>query len=899
MRIFWLGMHRVLVQTELPQLRELGFEVFCPAYRRQPYLGRAQDQSAQYGFDADQPTTLPRDVFDRLGSFNFFYNQIPSSIGELLNTYFDAVIVTINADWLGEILRVYRGKVIYRVYGETRLVSQMLWQNGAAELAAGRDNFWYVPHTQHIALYEHAWLRDRMAVVPYHVTADVMALKDTWSGPTNGSPEIMMSCANIDNMYFRTHYVWLKQNFTDQRFRFYGVQLRRVTDPQVVGTVPRAELLRAMQRCAGFLYSYRDPNLCYLPPIETMIIGGPVIYLSGSLLDRYFNGRTPGYAKDPEEAHRKAQMLLRGDLEFAREVIASQDEVRRRYTPEFVRPLFAQTMSDLLREGRNEASPIIAAPGASGSRKRVYVLFHQDYDAATRFRDGVASHSEGIARVMRTFARGLIERTTCEVVVTTRAGYAMQVLSFFRDDEDARYIKIQTIDALEIKRPYSDGWLGRCQLGMQRIREFQYARLPDRLSMLGALGGSPDAPTLLGHTEEWFAERLPRSRRGRVAMLLSIAAGTVPFLVTRTLLRLVKRTAVAPVRWLATRVRFQLRMYKENFGFLLAGLPSRIDADPSALAVVVPHYSVFPEAVLIKTPMIVYIPDHIPHFYHDTGMFPGEGRAATIGRMIARRAKYVFTNSQYSAGYLPDTWLRVPPEKIRIFPLPRLNESSRRIEIDESPLLLKITKDLRGRRFIFYPTQNRPNKNLSLLVRVFAALLAEGRDLALVLTGSIAGLGVVGELFEQDDLRELILSASGATDAELRWLYENCACLCLTSGLEGNFPPQINEALHYGAPVVATRLPMITEMLAEQADSLLLCRPGDPDDFVAKVAVALDRRKFVLHRQKVAHRILAERSSFELFAEGVGSMIGNIDSSVVRAVPHIEGQRSSAFAAAK
>jgi len=40
-RIFWLGMHKLLVTTELNRLRMLGYEVFNP-----PYLSSIIDQSA-------------------------------------------------------------------------------------------------------------------------------------------------------------------------------------------------------------------------------------------------------------------------------------------------------------------------------------------------------------------------------------------------------------------------------------------------------------------------------------------------------------------------------------------------------------------------------------------------------------------------------------------------------------------------------------------------------------------------------------------------------------------------------------------------------------------------------------------------------------------------------------
>src|SRR5205823_5769956 len=108
-RIFWLGAHQLLVNTELARLRQLGYEVFNP-----PYLSHVLDQSALTSWNRGQPSTLPPDVFERLASYNFFYNTLDPEIADILNDYFDAVIVTIVARWVMEILRVFRGPILFR-----------------------------------------------------------------------------------------------------------------------------------------------------------------------------------------------------------------------------------------------------------------------------------------------------------------------------------------------------------------------------------------------------------------------------------------------------------------------------------------------------------------------------------------------------------------------------------------------------------------------------------------------------------------------------------------------------------------------------------------------------------------------------------------------------------------
>ena len=87
--------------------------------------------------------------------------------------------------------------------------------------------------------------------------------------------------------------------------------------------------------------------------------------------------------------------------------------------------------------------------------------------------------------------------------------------------------------------------------------------------------------------------------------------------------------------------------------------------------------------------------------------------------------------------------------------------------------------------------------------------------------------------------------------------------LCLTSTLEGNFPPQVREALEYGTPVVATRIAPIVEALGDVAADLLLCAPLDLADFCTNLTQALKHPADILARQErvvSALRAVATRS---------------------------------------
>ncbi|MBL7669083.1 MAG: hypothetical protein JNM39_01235 [Bdellovibrionaceae bacterium] len=344
MRVFWFGMHKILIQTELPRLRSLGFEVFCPPCHNR----NAEHQSAGNGWTADQPTTLTPEIFKTLSEFDFFEETMTPQIVKILNQFFDCVIVTIDATWLLQVLRNFRGKIVYRTYGHVLNVSKYLFDLGAFRAIVERNNFFYLPHALECGIQDDSWLRERMIVVPYCVTDAVLSNLDRWS-PSRS--EIMISCPNILNSFFYEHFKYLKKYFSATYFKYYGVQSPSTSDPNLVGTLPYDEVLKSYREAAGFLYTYKNPTVCFLPPVEMMITGGPVLYMAGSLLDRYFGLMAPGRVNSEQEAVSLCERLLSGDSELIASLLETQKAVRARYMPEFVWPIFDRAFLQILSKG--------------------------------------------------------------------------------------------------------------------------------------------------------------------------------------------------------------------------------------------------------------------------------------------------------------------------------------------------------------------------------------------------------------------------------------------------------------------------------------------------------------------------------------------------------------------
>lgn len=811
-RIFWLGMHKLLVTTELPKLRELGYEVFNPAY-----LSAVKDQSANLAWDENQPSTLPKDIFNRLSSFNFFYNNIPDDIINILNEYFDAFIVTISPEWLAPILNSYKGKIIYRTYGQHYLLSEELKRKKLLFEIAKRDNFTFMPHASEALYGEHAWLKEIAVVTPYCLDQDIFKHQDTWEDSKKRNKEIIITCPNISNPFFNEHYRYLKKNFSESFFSYFGVQMSDINDPQVVGTLPRQEQILRFQSAAGYLYTYTDERVCYLPPIEMMVIGGPVLFMEGSLLEKYYDTSAPGKCHSIQEAKEKTARLLNNDKPFIDAIIASQEKVKRRYHPSYVWPIFEKNIQESINYNNPASHWVINTPTDlySDEPKRIYLLHH--FPGQPIIFDG-ANYSayDGIPRVMRAITNILNQNCEYEIVVTARYDQAEQANGYFN------YIAAkskQKIQILVIDSP-SEG------------EQNDNTPVETRIKKLKA-----KTKSLL---KKYIPQQYwPAAIRAKIIMSQG--------------LRHVKS--------------FYLTLFKQSAHPELnaKNIPEyikKINMDNRCHKVIVPHYYWFPESIHLEKEIFLYLPDYVPYFFQQTGEFKNEEQYADIGKKIAEKARVIFCNSNFTKKYLPDTALAIKSEKIRVFYLPNLNIQQQGLErINELP------EGLIKYEYIFYPTQPRPNKNLPLLLKIFQELIERGHKIKLVLTNSLEANPKTYLLYQSLPCKDKIAIMKHISDDMMATLYRNAALLCLTSLAEGNFPPQIHEALFYETPVVASNLGFITERIpANLIDSISLCESNNSMAFIkACEAILLDRTNFVLRQKQL--RSYIENSSKHFYQD--------------------------------
>ena len=243
----------------------------------------------------------------------------------------------------------------------------------------------------------------------------------------------------------------------------------------------------------------------------------------------------------------------------------------------------------------------------------------------------------------------------------------------------------------------------------------------------------------------------------------------------------------------------------------------------------------------------------MPHFFHDTGEFEAtEIATLDVGRKVSAKAERIFCNSNFTKSYLPNSKLKVDPEKIEVVYLPLLNEQGKpKGQFDDKSELETLAHlNLRTQKYLFYPTQPRPNKNLSFLIDVFEELKKRGHDLTLVLTKRLESDAKAFRKFQRSIYRHNIVFVEHVTDETLRSLYKHSAVLPFTSLAEGNFPPQIYEAVTYGVPVVAFDLGFISERLRGlEANTLQLVEVNDLQGFVDRCEYVMNNKHAVLDKQ--------------------------------------------------
>lgn len=187
----------------------------------------------------------------------------------------------------------------------------------------------------------------------------------------------------------------------------------------------------------------------------------------------------------------------------------------------------------------------------------------------------------------------------------------------------------------------------------------------------------------------------------------------------------------------------------------------------------------------------------------------------------------------------------------------------------------------RGEPFLLCVAQHRRNKNIPLLIRVFAQLWHGGRidrEMRLVIVG-MAGpeTARIRQLIANTRIAARIHLLEGISDAEVQWCYARCEALVAPSNIEG-FGLPVVEALLAGSRVVCSDIPAFREIGNEccsyvslegnaenaLADAIVakLREPAEPPKHMPGFSAPILARQYIdLYRRLITTRTAARHST--------------------------------------
>jgi glycosyltransferase involved in cell wall biosynthesis len=180
-------------------------------------------------------------------------------------------------------------------------------------------------------------------------------------------------------------------------------------------------------------------------------------------------------------------------------------------------------------------------------------------------------------------------------------------------------------------------------------------------------------------------------------------------------------------------------------------------------------------------------------------------RAYWLVNMIAiRKSKAILTPTEFVKHDIQKTLHHHRPEKITV-----TLESA-----DAISAMPEEVRELVGKDYIMYVGRHQPHKNLERLIDAFALIQKSRPKLYLAIVGKP---DATTELLAKKYAHVAQIVYTGfVSEGQLRWLYERTQAYVFPSLSEGFGLPPL-EAMHHGAPVVASNASCIPEVCGEAA----------------------------------------------------------------------------------
>jgi hypothetical protein len=329
-------------------LRSLGWEVFVPKILPHHDPGfRSAATTNEYDAALDLlPATLA--VLNR---HDFIERSWSPTVADIVNSHFNAVVVNFSyyVAPLFETAAKFHGILIARGFGResprrySEFVSSAHRVGLLEGLAAMGNRFIFGQGYDNIAEVEDPPLPQRARTITVPLPDWIYCHRDTWRG---GAGKAIFLCPSIALPgYYKDAYDGIKKSFGDLPHLIFGRQPKSVSDPTVLPYLSDAELISLFQSASVFVYPSAEPRHIHYSPIEAIVVGTPVLYRRGALMDIIAGAPLPGACTATSEMRDKARRLIAGDHTLAEEIRTSQRRILDTFASGLAREQWAAALA--------------------------------------------------------------------------------------------------------------------------------------------------------------------------------------------------------------------------------------------------------------------------------------------------------------------------------------------------------------------------------------------------------------------------------------------------------------------------------------------------------------------------------------------------------------------------
>jgi glycosyltransferase involved in cell wall biosynthesis len=186
---------------------------------------------------------------------------------------------------------------------------------------------------------------------------------------------------------------------------------------------------------------------------------------------------------------------------------------------------------------------------------------------------------------------------------------------------------------------------------------------------------------------------------------------------------------------------------------------------------------------------------------------------ATLGNYVKANSIFVSSTSYIRDNHVLKHIPTINIEQTRVISYPPMIKSFNTYKLPEKKNFLE--KYNLSQRYIAFPSQNRPNKNIIAILQALLILKRKSIIIQFVTTGTISHFLPVLEFIEKNNLKNQIMEIGALSEEDLVTLYKYSTLVVCPNIIEGpGMPQQCLEALTVGnLPVIQARSLGIKESL--------------------------------------------------------------------------------------